>query len=77
MAKDPEPSTAELEAAKVADVDAAANAPQTAPERPAGELKAEARELARQAAIVEAVAKAGETELPKLGGVLLDPGLGR
>lgn len=39
--------------------------------------KARARELERQEGVIEAVAKAGTEDLPKLGGPLLEPGLGR
>lgn len=39
--------------------------------------KAHDAELERQQAVVDAVAAAGEKELPKIGGPLLDPGLGQ
>jgi hypothetical protein len=39
--------------------------------------KAQDAELARQAGVEAAVAKANATELPKLGGPLMEPGLGR
>lgn len=43
----------------------------------AAKAKARDAELARQAAQVEAVAEANATELPALGGALMEPGLGR
>lgn len=51
--------------------------PAPAPERSPGELEAERAELDRQKAIEDAVKAAHEDELPKLGGSLLEPGLGR
>lgn len=47
------------------------------PKRSPGEQAAEDRELRRQKAVVDAVAKANDNELPKLGGPLKEPGLGR
>lgn len=46
---------------------------------PADARSREARdaELDRQQAVVDAVAKAHDDELPKLGGAILEPGLGR
>lgn len=46
---------------------------------PAPDRETEAREaeLRRQADQVEAVERAGAKDLPKLGGPLLEPGLGR
>ena len=43
----------------------------------AASAKAHDAELARQADVEAAVAKANKTELPALGGPLMDPGLGR
>lgn len=67
-------------AAKTADeteaIDEAANAPQDAPKRAKGEQAAEDAELERQADVVDAVAKANKSDLPKLGGALKNPGLG-
>jgi len=47
------------------------------PDGRSGIHEARDAELARQAAQAKAVAKANKSELPKLGGDLLDPGLGR
>jgi hypothetical protein len=51
------------------------------PDEPAkrspGEKAAEDAEVKRQEEIVKAVAKAHDKELPKLGGPLREPGLGR
>jgi hypothetical protein len=69
--------TAEAAAKEIADIDAAANREQDAPQRSPGEQAAEDAELKRQKAVVDAVAKANEKELPKLGGPLKEPGLGR
>ncbi len=55
---------AKAESKRIAAIDAAANAAREA-------------ELARQEEIVAAVAQANAEELPKLGGPLLDPGLGK
>lgn len=46
-------------------------------ERDAAIAKARDAELKRQQAVTDAVAKAGAEELPKIGGPLLEPGLGR
>lgn len=40
-------------------------------------IQAREAEQKRQEAVVDAVAKANDEELPKLGGPLLNPGLGR
>ena len=69
--------TADAAAAAAEAIDKAANANQDEPERSPGEQAAEDAELARQQAIVDAVAMANEKELPKLGGPLENPGLGR
>ncbi len=69
--------TADAQAAEVAAIDKAANAEQDAPQRSPGEQAAEDAELKRQKAVVDAVAKANEKELPKLGGPLKNPGLGQ
>lgn len=45
--------------------------------RDEGSAAARDAELKRQEAVVAAVAKANEVELPKLGGPLKNPGLGR
>lgn len=45
--------------------------------RDAGTEKARAAELRRQETVAKAVADAGADDLPKLGGPLLEPGLGR
>lgn len=45
--------------------------------RDEGTVAAREAELERQADVREAVAKAGRTDLPKLGGPLKNPGLGR
>lgn len=45
--------------------------------RDEGTDKAREAELKRQAAVEAAVAKAHDEELPKLGGPLRNPGLGR
>lgn len=39
--------------------------------------KARDAELKRQESVVDAVAKANDEDLPKLGGAIRDPGLGR
>lgn len=45
--------------------------------RDAAIARAREAELKRQEDVIAAVAKAGEKELPKLGGPLQNPGLGR
>lgn len=45
--------------------------------RDEGTAKAREAELKRQADVVAAVAKANDDELPKLGGPIRNPGLGR
>ncbi|HET7031115.1 MAG TPA: hypothetical protein VFI34_11435 [Candidatus Limnocylindrales bacterium] len=45
--------------------------------RDEGTAKARDAELKRQADVVAAVAKANDDELPKLGGPIRNPGLGR
>lgn len=45
--------------------------------RDKGTKAAQAREIKRQEAMLEAVEKAGKHDLPKLGGPLKEPGLGR
>jgi hypothetical protein len=64
-------------AAEVAAIDKAANAEQLPSEPAEGETEAAEAELARQKDVVDAVAEAHETELPQLGGPLLEPGLGQ
>ena len=63
------------EAARQAELEAAVT-PAPA-ERPAAEVAAERAELDRQKALADAVAGAHADELPKLGGPILEPGLGR
>jgi hypothetical protein len=77
MATDKDKTTAETTAEETESIDDAANAGQAEPKRSPGEQAAEDRELKRQEAVVDAVAEANETELPKLGGPLHEPGLGR
>lgn len=71
--------TAELEADKVAEIDEAANktTERETTARDRGTEAARRRELDRQDDVVAAVAGAHADELPKLGGPLRDPGLGR
>jgi len=65
---------------QLADEQAAVAAAVAAPapaKRSRGEAAAERAEIRRQEEVVGAVAKAHDTELPKLGGAILEPGLGR
>lgn len=48
-----------------------------AEQRDAAIEKAREAELKRQQDVVDAVAKAGKDELPKIGGPMANPGLGR
>ncbi len=70
-------ATAETAAEETEAIDEAANADQRKPRRAPGEASAERAELSRQADVVDAVAKANDEDLPKLGGPLRNPGLGR
>jgi hypothetical protein len=65
---------AKAAAAEVEAIDEAANKPQDAPERAPGEQAAEDAELKRQEDIRDAVAKAHDDELSKLGGPIPNPG---
>ena len=66
----------EVNAAEQEKVEAAVTPGDTSERRP-GIGDAQKAELKRQADIEKAVAQANKSELPKLGGDLLEPGLGR
>jgi len=53
------------------------DAPKASTSRDRATAAAHKAELDRQADIAKAVGKAGKDELPKLGGPLMNPGLGR
>jgi len=74
------PTDAEKAAEEQEKVDEAATAPQAERELTARDKltdKARDAELERQDDVAEAVAKAGAKDLPKIGGPMLEPGLGR
>lgn len=71
-----EVSTAEVAAAEAEAIEDAIT-PAAPAKRSPGEQAAEDAELNRQEDVREAVAKANDAELPKLGGALKNPGLGR
>jgi len=73
-------TTAELAAEEQAAIEAAVTpAEPVAPTagRDAATASAREAELHRQATVKKAVAEANKSELPKLGGPLMEPGLGR
>lgn len=72
---DKDKTAADVNAEQQALVEAAVTP--SATERRPGIAKAQEAELKRQADVEAAVAKAHEKELPKLGGDMLEPGLGR
>ena len=65
--EDPEPAPAAISPAPA----------RTDSGRDAAIVAARDAELARQSAVVDAVAEAGASELPLLGGPMAEPGLGR